>query len=522
MIYQGKKTLASLVTHQAEIFPERALFYYHDQPFAYKRIHETSSHAAAALKRLGIARGDRVIIGLPNSPEQLIAFVAVAKAGAIFVPTPAQFRTPEILYYLKDSEANAVIGSPDFIEKVLLCKNELKQLHVLVQVGGQAPENAVSWDELIHEPDTWDAQVTPEDPLAIYYTSGTTGEPKGAVLLNERFLNNSLKVGLPAHFSEKDVAVNTLPYTHVFAPVEEFFPMLFVGGRFVLRDAFNPRGVLEDMARYDATFLVGVPAMFMAVYDEIKRSPGKYNFDRIRFVGVGGAPMPTSLQHALEKIMDAPFVQGSGQTESGPLITHELISRPEGLHPGTCGTAKIFEDIQVRFVDDHDHDVPDGELGELIVRTPDMMAGYWRRPEETAKVMKGGWLHTGDIARIDKDGYIYLIDRKKDMIITSGHNVYPVEIENVLYGLPQIREALVIGLPNSMRGESVEAFLVVKEGQTLTERQVKTYCKEHLADFKHPRHVHFVDQFPKTVSGKIRRADFKKEMLGKVKEMQQR
>lgn len=515
-MYKGKKTLSSLLVHQAEAFPNKVLFYFHGESYTYGRVNEEAAHAAAALTKLGISRGDRVIIGMTNSPEELIAFAAVARAGAIYIPTHAKFQTREIAYYLKDSEAQAVIGTQEFIHKVEECIGESDKLHLLIQVDGNTEGSVYSWTSLTKEPDTWDAGSSPDDPLAIYYTSGTTGKPKGAILLNGRFLNNSLRLGSSLHYTEKEVTVNTLPYTHVFAPIVEWIPMMFYGGHFVLRDVFHPRRVLEEMNKYRATFIAGVPAMFMAMLEEIKRAPDKYDFTELRFAFVGAAPMPLQLQTELENIMGAPFIQGSGQTESGPLLTLEPLERTEGIHPGTCGTTKIYEDIKTRIIDQDGYDVPLGDIGELIVQSPDIMAGYWRRPEETRRTIVDGWLHTGDLAREDEDGYFYLVDRKKDMIITRGQNVYPVEIENIIYNLTAVKEVAVIGLPDSIREESVEAFIVLKEGRTLTEKQVKDCCRDKLTDYKRPRHVHFVDGFPKTVSGKIRKAQFKKQLLEKL------
>lgn len=513
-MYRGKRTLSALLAGQAEAFPDRTLFYFQDEAYTYGQVNEAAAHVAAALKKLGVARGDRVIIGLANAPEELIAFAAVARLGAIYIPSHAGFQATEIAYYLRDSQANTVIGTPAFIQKVKQCR--AKSVRFLIQIGGHPEKDILSWDELIHEPEMWDGHVTPDDPLAIYYTSGTTGEPKGAVQLNGRFISNGLRLGSSYHYTENDVTINTLPYIHVFAPIVEWIPLMFFGGHFVLRRAFHPHSVLAKMTQYGATFIAGVPAMFMTMYDEIKKNPGQFHFEQLRFAFVGAAPMPLHLQTALEKIMGAPFVQGSGQTESGPLLTLEPLERPDGLHPGTCGTTKIYPDIQTRIVDDQGGDVAKGKIGELITKTPEMMAGYWRRPEATKKAIVDGWLHTGDLAREDGDGYYYLVDRKKSLIIVSGQNVYPAEIEKVIYNLPAVEEVAVIGLPDKLRGESVEAYIVVKDGQTLTEGQVKNYLKGQLTDFKRPRRIHFIDRLPKTASGKIRKGLFRKQILPTV------
>jgi Acyl-CoA synthetases (AMP-forming)/AMP-acid ligases II len=511
-MYSGAMTLSALLHQQADAFSERTLFYYHGTSFSYGQVDALASHVAAALKHLGVAKHDRVIVGMDNTPEQLIAFTAVARLGALYVPTYAQFQAPEIAYYLNDSQAAAVIGTPEFIHNVKKCK-DAQRLKLIVQIGGNAAAPTISWDELVHEPDTWTENVTPDDPLAIYYTSGTTGEPKGAVLLNQRFLHNASRLKNTWHYTADDVSVNTLPYTHIFAPACEWFPLMACGAHFVLRDHFSPRGVLEDIRKYKATFICGVPSMFRALLDELKRSRTSSHFDSMRFALVGGAPMPVKLQEDMEKIMAIPFVQGYGQTESGPVVSIERLERPDGRHPGTCGTNKMFDDLKLRIVNEQGDDVSPGDIGELLVKSPDIMAGYWNRPEETRKTIVNGWLHTGDLARTDNDSYYYLVDRMKELIITRGQNVYPAEVENVLYHLPEIKDAAVIGLPDPVRGESVEAYIVRKDGLALTEQQVKEYCKDKLTDFKRPRHVHFVKDLPKTVSGKIKKGQLKTNLL---------
>ncbi|WP_010632429.1 class I adenylate-forming enzyme family protein [Sporolactobacillus vineae] len=505
-------TLSALLHHQADVFSEKTLFYYQNRSFSYGQVDEQASHVAAALKRLGVKKSDRILVGLDNTPEELVAFAAVARLGALYIPVYTAFQVPEIAYFLHDSQAVAVIGSPDWIEKVKKC-DTANRLKWVIQMGGTVDTSVIAWNELIQEPDRWSETVAGDDPLAIYYTSGTTGHPKGAVLLNQRFLHNAFRLKDQWHYTHDDVSVNTLSYTHIFAPICEWFPLMACGGRFVLRNRFSPRGVLDDIRNYQATFLCGVPSMYRLILDELMRKRTEQSFASMRFALVGGAPMPVPLQQEIETIMGIPFVQGYGQTESGPVVSIELLDRPDGKHPGTCGTNKMFEDVQLRVIDQRGKNVPPGEVGELLVHSPDIMAGYWNRPEITKKTIRDGWLHTGDLARTDSDGYYYLVDRKKDLIITGGQNVYPAEVEKVLDHLSAIKDAAVIGLPDPVRGESVAAYISLKEDAILTEQQVKNYCKNNLAEFKRPRQIHFIKSLPKTVSGKIRKGLLKAQIL---------
>ncbi|MFC4619461.1 class I adenylate-forming enzyme family protein [Camelliibacillus cellulosilyticus] len=513
-----EKNLPELIIRRAEQYGDKPFFYYRGKPYSYGYIDETSGRIAAALKRLGVHTGDHVVVGLPNSPETLLAYSGVSKSGAVYVPANIHFKDRELRYYLENSEATAIIGTEELIRKTLPFKAGLKHLKILVQLGGKAPDGVVGWEELIHEPDQYTAKVDSKDVLMISYTSGTTGNPKGAIIPQGGFINNASRFVQTYRLTDQDISINMLPYNHIFAPIIEWMPLLVAGGQFILRDGFLPRAVLEDISKYRATYVVGVPPMFMTMLDEIKRHGQNYfNLESLRFCIVAAAPMPLQIQKEFESIIHAPFLQIGGQTEGGPITVMEPLERPQGFHPGTCGTV-LFPDVHIRLIDEDGCDVKRGEIGEMLTKSPDQMLGYWKMSEETAETIEDGWIHSGDMAYQDEDGYYYMVDRIKHMIITNGRNVFPAEIEKVLYLLPKIQDVAVIGMPDEKRGESVEAFIVVKEGETLALDEIKTHLNANLVDYKRPRRIHFVDELPKTVTGKIRKVVFREQRLKEMNE----
>lgn len=507
-----ERTVSELMRNRTRTYGKKPFFYFKDQVFTYEDVHDKTGRLAAALKRLGVARGDRVVVGLPNIPEIILSYTAVAKAGAAYVAIHVALSEREIIYVLNNSEAVAMIATDNVVEKVLPHLDELPYLQTVIQVGQPSRPNVIPFGELLEEQDHVDGNEQPSDIFMLSYTSGTTGNPKGAIITHERLFNNTNRLATALKMTSDDVSMDTLPYNHIFAPFVGWLPMLGTGGSFVLREEFHPRAVLQDIGRFRGTYITGVTPMYVTMLEELKRNPDRYDVTSLRFTFCAATPIPLEIQTEFERITSAPMIQAYGQTEVGPMVLLEPLDRPKGYHPGTCGT-NLWEDIELKLVDSESREVPTGEPGELIVKSPDIMLGYWKMPEETAETIRDGWLHTGDVLRVDEDGYYYFVDRIKHMIKTSGKNVYPAEVEKVLMMIPEVKEVAVIGMPDPVRGESVEAFLLLHEGATLSKKQVLEYCRNHLAPYKVPRKVHFVDDFPRTVTRKIRKVEFKRQLV---------
>lgn len=507
----SERTVSELMRNRAETYGSKPFFYFMDSVFTYETVYDLSTRIASALRKLGVKHGDRVVVGLPNIPEMILSFTGIAQSGASYVAVNVKHSERELIYFLKHSEATAIIAFEQVVEKILPHKDELPFLKEIIQVGGETPEGILDFEELLTEENKLEGCENPSDIFMLSYTSGTTGRPKGVISSFERVINNANRVAEATHMNEEDVSVNMLPYTHVFAPVTEWLSMLGVGGSFVLRDKFTPWGVLQDVKSHNGSYLMGAPPMYMTILNEYKRNADRYDLSTIRFSMAASDTLPERVQSEFEKITDAPMIQGGGQTES-VLAAIEPLERPKGYHPGSFGT-NIWDDIEIKVVDEYGNEVSEGEVGEFIVKSPDNMLGYWKMPEETENTIVNGWLHTGDLVRMDGDGYVYMVDRMKNMIKTSSEKVYPAEIEKVLYMLSEIEETTVIGVPDKLRGESIEAYIKLAEGAESDKESILEHCRENLAPYKVPRKVHFTDELPKTVTKKIRKFELKNQVL---------
>lgn len=507
-----ERTISELMRNRTKTFGSKPLFYFKDEVYTYENVHDQTSRIAAALARLGVHHGDRVVVGLPSIPETILSYTALAKAGATHVAVNVTLSVREIIHILNNSEAVAVIAVDSVIEKISSCLDKLPHLKVLIQVGDPILQNVIPFSQLLDESTHLDGLDKPSDILMISYTSGTTGAPKGVILTNERFLNNSSRFRAAMGITELDVSVNMVPYNHIFGPIVEWLAMLSAGGSFVLREKFSPRGVLHDIERYKGTYICGAPAMFITLLDELKRSRSSYNLKSLRFSFVGSAAVPAEMQRDFELVTNVKIVQAAGQTEVAGLYAIEPLDRQYGYLTGTCGKSPS-DDIELKVVNATGDEVLTGEIGELIVKSPDIMLGYWKMPAETADTIVDGWLHTGDLARIDQNGYVYIVDRIKHMINTSGTKVFPTEVENVILMIQEVHEVAVIGIPDSVRGESVEAFIVLRDGATIHAQQIIEYCRKNLALYKVPRKIHFIDELPKTVTNKIRKLELRNRFI---------
>jgi long-chain acyl-CoA synthetase len=496
--------LSSVLEHSARLTPDRVAVTFADQQITYAALDAKATQVAAGLHAMGIRAGDHVALSCPNIPWFPIAYFGILKAGAAVVPLNVLLKAREIAYHLKDSDARALLafeGTPE-LPIGAMCREAAVQAgtaHVVVFPGDAA---AVMRDAAgFHPP-----RREPHDTAVILYTSGTTGQPKGAELTHGNMVSNAItchdmfKPAFPAGTAQ-DVTLITLPLFHSTAMTAQMNAGLYGGFRLVLQPRFEAAAVLETFRREQIGLWIGVPTMYWALLDHA-RVPGadvSGAAASLRLCASGGAPMPVELLRAFEQTFEARVLEGYGLSETAPVVAFNQLQRPS--KPGTVGLP-VFG-VEVRCVDEHDAAVAPGERGEVVVRGPNVMKGYFGRPEATAEAMRGGWFRTGDIGQFDAEGYLAIVDRKKDMILRAGFNVYPREIEEVLMTHPAVSMAAVIGVPDPRLGEEVKAVIVRRPGVEVSEAELIAWSRDQMAAFKYPRVVEFRDTLPTSATGKI-------------------
>lgn len=466
----------------------------------YRALNERADRLASVLRlRFGLQKGDRVAIVAHNGAEHLELFFATGKLGAVLVPVNWRLAAEEVKYILADCAPRAVFFGPEFEGLVRGILPELACEFVVPLAGGSM---LTAYEDLIAlgggqvpEP----AEISLEDPHLILYTSGTTGRPKGAILTHGSITWNAINTQVGWDLHQDDVTLTHTPFFHTGGLNVLTSPLLHRGGTVVLMRSFDAARSLELIERERCSVIFAVPTIFQLMHEA--PSFATTDLGSVRFFITGGAPCPPSLIEAYAR-RGVVFKQGYGLTEAGPNC-FTLDARDAVRKAGTVGFPNFHQDVRV--VDEFDRDVAPGEIGELLIRGPHVFAGYWRNPLATAAALKGGWLHTGDLVRVDEEGYYQIVDRKKDMFISGGENVYPAELERVLHAHPAIHEAAVIGVPDAKWGEVGCAFVALRPEHVLSEAEVLAYLREHLARFKVPKSVQFLDQLPRNATGKLQK-----------------
>ncbi|HUM17620.1 MAG TPA: long-chain fatty acid--CoA ligase [Candidatus Nitrosotalea sp.] len=463
-----------------------------------------SSRLANALRRLGVGPGDRVVVLLPNCPEVMQSYGAILKCGAVIVPVIFLLGEKEVAHILVDSEAKVVITSSDLVSKVESQIGVLPTLHhVLLADGGSDGRLRSLEQETAGEPDRITvADRRPDDLAVILYTSGTTGVPKGVALSHANLESNASAVASLHELAREDWAVAVLPLSHSYG-LTVMNAGHILGTRAALLRWFNPELVLQTIQDFKAVSMSAVPTMLVYLLNY----PGAERFDTrsMRVWGSGAAPLPTELVEPFERKFGGKILEGYGLTEASPVVSTHRLSGPRKI--GSVG--QPIPGVEVSIQDDADRARPAGEIGEVCVRGANVMAGYYRNPEETARTVRAGWLHTGDMGRLDEDGFLFIVERKKDLIIRGGFNIYPREVEEALYAHPKVAEAAVVGMKDSLMGEDVLAFVVLKDGQTASVEEIAAFCESRLARFKCPKQIRLVSSLPKSPIGKILRKELR-------------
>jgi long-chain acyl-CoA synthetase len=462
----------------------------------YRALDDASARVAGLLHERGLKPGDRVGLMMPNVAEVPVVYYGVLRAGGVVVPMNPLLKAREVAYYLGDSGAGLIFAWHAFAEQARTGAEQAEAEPIVV--------DEVSFPELLASatPDYQVADVDDDDTAVILYTSGTTGHPKGAELTHGNLISNTEVTRtdiVRAH--PDDVIFGGLPLFHVFGQTVALNVSVAAGACLTLLPRFDAEHALRIISGHKVTVFEGVPTMYVALIHAPDRAD--YDTSSLRECISGGAALPVEVLRGFEEAFGVPVLEGYGLSETSPVASFNLPGRER--KPGSIGTP--IRDVEMRVVDADDHEVPRGEVGEIVIRGPNVMKDYWQRPEATAEAIRDGWFHTGDLARVDEDGYFYIVDRKKDLIIRGGYNIYPREIEEVLYEHPAVAEAAVLGLPHSSLGEEVGAAVALKPGATATPEELRDYVKGQVAAYKYPRHVWIVDALPKGGTGKIQKRD---------------
>ena len=429
-------------------------------------------------------KGDTVGVLLLNSQKYIATMLGVWKAGKTAVPLNYLLPPAELGFIIKDSGMSGLVSSQFFNQALAAIKPLFGDKGVILMADDPAflpPQgNPVSSEY--------------RDPALYLYTSGTTGKPKGVVLTHDNLLANVESCHEAGHFDSRDAFLCLLPFFHTYAITGTFLLPLLSGSKMVLVDRFHPLKVLGFIQQHKISVFLAIPSM----YRVLAATEGNFDFSSVRFPISGGEPLPSATAEAFEKRFNVPIYEGYGQTEAAPVVT---LNRPGARKPGTIGPP--VPGVEVAIWDDHDGVLPPGEVGEIMVRGRNVMPGYHRLPEETAKTIVNGWLHTGDLGKFDDEGFVIITGRKKELIISAGENIYPREIEDALAQHPKVKEVAVIGIKDEVRGEVPKAFVIPQDGATVDEKELRAFCRENLANYKVPKYFELVPDLPRTPTGKV-------------------
>ncbi len=538
-----RTTISQALSRSARRFPDKIALNYMGKMITYKQLDQLVNRFCRALEKLGIGKGDKVAVILPNIPQVIIANLAIFRIGAVAVQNNPLYTERELGYQLEDSDSRIAITlslliprvqklmSSTKVEKVIGCQINTylpfpkKQLFPYVRKGMYAKfktsDTVLSFEELIrsYPPDPVEERSEWEELGAIIYTGGTTGLSKGVMLSHKNMSCNvqqfrnwfvDLKDG-------EEAVVGTFPIFHSagFTAVQNH--MIWAGWRHDMIPRPEPKGIIEILKKYKPGYLPGAPTIFVGLLDDPEFRAMDLSF--IKGFFSGAAPLAEDTIRDLRELTGANILEVYGLTEVTPIAT----VTPWGgkIKPGTVGVPVADTDVKIVDLETGEKELPPGEVGEIIISGPQVMMGYYKKPEETEKTVRNGYVYTGDIGFFDEDGYLSVVDRKKDMIIASGYNIYPVEIDNVLFDHPKILEACTVGVPDRYRGETVKAFIVLKEGESLTKEEVIQYCKERLAAYKVPKEIEFMEELPKTIVGKILRRQLRDMEIEKMREAEE-
>lgn len=495
------ETLSNLLHSRVTANPEKQFLFSEadGRRFTFAEFDEAVNRTARMLKAHGVGKADVVSLLMPNSAEYIIAYFACWKLGAIAGPVNSLLKAQEISFVVSDSETKTLLVHPDFLPTINSIRNDLPGLRDVIEFSDEAEATKLFADLGEVPTDLSSPDVSCDTEAIIIYTSGTTGKPKGCLLTHGNLIANARQISQWLGFSQADRLLTIMPLFHMNAVSVTTMSALYAGGSTVISPKFSASRFWQIISEYQITSFGSVATMLSMLLTTYPNGvPEGLQTGQLRFAMCGSAPVPAEVMKRFEETFNCLVIEGYGLSES---TCRSTFNPPdERRRPGSCGKP-IGNEMQV--VDDDDKQVSDGELGEIVLRGENILKGYYRNPEATATAFRNGWFHTGDIGYRDKDGFFFIVDRKSDMIIRGGENIYPREIDEVLYQHPSVAAAATIGVPDPLYGEEVAAFVVLKEGGEATEEEMVSFCRAHLADYKCPKTIRIVSEIPKGPTGKL-------------------
>ncbi len=522
----------------AKMFPEHVASIFYGKKLTYQELKDLSDRFAKSLREMGIGKGDKVALLLPNFPGYVIAYYGILKVGAIVVPLNPLYTAHELEFHFNDSSATTVVTIPMFAEKVakltktsplrrvifsyiadflpfpLSFVQKMRENPSVKKAKKQGNGEFLNMKDMLAKPANGfkPVDLNPDELGIIIYSGGTTGVAKGIMLSHYAVVANAHMIKAWGHLNEKERMLAVLPFFHGYGMNVTMNAALLSGMSIVMLPRFSAREMAKTIDKYKPTQTAVVPTILVAL--SAVKNVEKYDFSSLKAIWVGAAPLTAAIKENFEKKTGGRAIEGYGLTEA---VTAIMANPLKGKHKvGSIGLP--FPDVDAKIVSlDGKKDLPPGEIGEIVLKTPTVMLGYYNKPEETAETVKDGWLYTGDIGYMDEEGYFYITDRKKDLIIVGGFNVFPREIDEILYKHPKVKEGITVGVPDEFRGEKIKVFVVLKEGVTATAEEFIEYFKKHLAPYKVPSEIEFRRELPKSAIGKILRRVLREEELKKRK-----
>ena len=524
-------SMGEMLRNASSHTPNGTAIVFRDITISYAQLNEYTERFAAGLVETGVKKDDCVALYLPNTPQFVISYYGALKLGAIVTACSPLYKERELLYQLIDSQAKTIVCLTSNYQTV---KNVLKDsmlrnviladdqdFKTISQDSSEAKntpidvgsDGCLTFRSLLEKPVSAPVHVQRDpshDIALLQYTGGTTGTPKGAMITHQNLVVNAIQFATWLRFRHDDVHLTALPLFHIYGMTTSMNAPIYAASTMILVPRFEPTQLLETIDRYKPTVFCGVPTMYTALVNHPETQ--RHNLRSIRVCISGAAPLPGEIQRKFEQVTGGRLVEGYGLTETSPVTHVNPLDDPKKNRIGSIGIPIFDTEAKIVDLETGGKELTLGEVGELVIRGPQVMLGYWKKPDETENSVKNGWVYTGDIAKMDEYGYFYIIDRKKDMINVSGLKVYPREVEEILYEHPKVKEACVVGVPDPYRGERVKAFVVLKDTapENAASDELINFCKQRIADYKAPSEIEFVSQMPKTAAGKIMRRAFRK------------
>lgn len=530
------KPLYALLDEAADAYPHRHALIFQNTRMTYKKLREQAEIFAGALKRIGVEPGQRVAVMLPNLPQTMIAFWGAIKAGAVVVMTNPLYMEKELLENMQDSGAEHMVLLDLLWPRIAALRDRLPLRNFIVTSAADGLSFPLNWLYRFKEARNRRESVPYDDahvfawktfckgaqrhvapiadplhePLMLQYTGGTTGLPKGVILTHANIGTNCRQVLgiINVSAATHHTFISILPFFHVYGLTTGLIIPVALAATSLPLPRYVPQDVLRLIARRKPTIFPGAPAVYSSLLQQ--KNLAEYNLKSIRICVSGSAPLPRETFRRFQEVTGASILEGYGLTEASP-ITHINPLGREGQKANSIGMPLPGTDARIVDMEGGSQTLPPGKMGELIIQGPQIMSGYWRRPDETANALRNGWLYTGDLATMDDEGYFYIVDRKKDMVIVGGYNVYPREVDEVLAEHPKVLEAVSVGVHDDLRGEVLKAYVVPRAGETLTKAEIIAWCRSKLASYKVPRLVEFREELPKTIVGKVLRRALREE-----------